>query len=96
MLFRSIEEISGTLNVAIINPIKANNNIATIPTIFNLKIENIKYIGSPAAAPIVEYIKALVENINNILPSPFTFLGKLYVPKIISSSVYYLFIFIPL
>ena len=44
-LVACIEEISGTLNVAIINPIKANNNIATIPTMFNLKIENIKYIG---------------------------------------------------
>ena len=37
-LVACIEEISGTLNVAIINPIKANNNIATIPTMFNLKI----------------------------------------------------------
>ena len=74
-------------------PQKTKNNINISPTKFNLNAENIKYIGIPIAAPIVEYIKAFVEKINNILPSPFTFLGKLYVPKIISSSVYYLFIF---
>lgn len=54
------EAISGTLNVAIINPIKAKNIINISPTKFNLNAENIKYIGIPIAAPIVEYIKAFV------------------------------------